>query len=210
MYGQRTTDEISPTGWRTARFRWAGLIPLLFFTIRLVDYLRWHTPAHIWWSCHIANLTLGLGMLLRNVLLMRVAVLWLILGLPPWLLDMFATHIIWPISLLTHLGGAVFGLLVVRQVRMVRGVWWAALLWYLGLQLWSRVFTAPGLNVNAAHTIYEAARPWFSRYWLFWLMMTVAAGVLLWLLELGLVWAFPADGAGKTSGKREDEGGAGQ
>jgi hypothetical protein len=107
--------------WQTARFKLLGLIPLAFFLARLVDYWRWDTLAHIWWNCHVANLTLAIGIFLGNLLLMRLAVLWLILGLPPWLIDMLSSGIVWPVSVLTHLGGAVLGLLVAYRVRRVVG-----------------------------------------------------------------------------------------
>jgi hypothetical protein len=198
MLSKWTNSEAFPTqAWRTAGFRLAGLVPLSFFLIRLVDYLNWQTPSHIWWSCHIANLTLGLGMIFGNALLIRLAVLWLILGLPPWALDMYVNHLIWPISVLTHLGGALFGVLVLWKVRMARGVWPAALVWFLVLQLLSYFFTEPDKNVNVAHAVYPAAQPWFSNYWLYWFAQAVVTAWLLWLLELGLVWLFPS---GKSRG----------
>ena len=192
MYGQQTKNAAVPAaGWLVGWWRLAGLVPLAFFTVRMVDYLNWHTPAHIWWSCHIANLTLGLGMLFNRPLLMRIAVLWLILGVPPWALDMLVTRIVWPVSLLTHLGGALFGLLVLGKVRMKRGVWPAALLWFVMLQGLTRLFTPPEPNVNMAFAVYEVAKPWFSRFWLYWIATTVAGAGLLWLLEMVLVWLLP-------------------
>jgi hypothetical protein len=192
MYGQQTKNAAFPApGFPVNWQRWVGLVPLAFFVVRLVDYLNWGTPAHIWWSCHVANLTLGVGMLLNNRLLIRIAVLWLVLGLPPWALDMAVTRIVWPLSLLTHLGGALFGLLVLGKVRMTRGVWPAALVWFLVLQGLTRLFTPPAPNVNMVYAIYEVAKPWFSRFWLYWLATMGVATGLLWILEVGLAWLFP-------------------
>lgn len=185
-----TTAAIVPA-WQTWRFRLASLIPLAFFIIRLVDYVKWGTPAHIWWNCHMANLTLAIGMLLGNLLLIRLAALWLLLGLPPWAIDMCATGILWPISLLTHLGGAVIALVVLRQVRMARGGWWAALLWFLILQQLSRCFTPRAFNVNVAHHSYGATKDWFGSYWQYWLANAALAAVLLWGLEWGLARLWP-------------------
>lgn len=173
-------------------FRLTGLIPLFFFIVRLVDYVKWGTPSHIWWSCHVANLTLAVGMLCGNLLLMRLASLWLILGVPPWALDMMLTRIVWPSSLLTHLGGAVVALFVLFKVRMVRGVWWVALLWFVVLQLLSRWLTDPKYNVNAAFHGYGPTKEWFRNYWQYWLANTALAGALLWALEWLFIWLFPA------------------
>ncbi|MBI1760880.1 MAG: hypothetical protein HYR56_05515 [Acidobacteria bacterium] len=172
-------------------FRLTGLVPLVFFLVRLVDYVKWDTPSHLWWSCHVANLTLAIGMLAGNSLLMRLASLWLILGLPPWVLDMWATRLVWPVSLLTHLGGALFALWVIAKVRMARGVWWWALLWFLALQGVSRFVTPPATNVNAAFHGYGASQYWFNGYWQYWLANTAGAALLLWLLEWGLARLFP-------------------
>ena len=61
-------------------------------------------------------------MLSGNLLLIRLAAIWLLLGVPPWFIDMVFTGIIWPIAILTHVGGAAMGLVALRQVRMARGV----------------------------------------------------------------------------------------
>lgn len=172
-------------------FRLSGLIPLGFFVIRLVDYINWGTPSQIWWSCHVANLMLAVGMLLSNLLLIRLATLWLLLGLPPWGLDMALTKIVWPSSLLTHLGGAVLAVLVLAKVRMARGVWWLALLWFVALQLLSYWLTDPKYNVNAAFHGYGPTQYWFGSVWQYWLVNTGLAGALLWELECGLAWLFP-------------------
>lgn len=182
---------VTVPAWQTWRFRLAGLIPLAFFIIRLVDYLKWSTPAHIWWNCHIANLTLGIGMLLGNLLLIRLAAIWLLLGVPPWFIDMVFTGIIWPIAILTHVGGAAMGLVALRQVRMARGVWWWALIWFLALQQLSHFFTAPNYNVNVAHYAYGPLKNWFGSYWQYWLANTAGTALLLWLFEWSLAKLFP-------------------
>ncbi len=177
--------------WQTWRFKLAGLIPLTFFIIRVVEYVKWEKPANIWWNCHVANLTLGVGMLLGNLLLIRLAVIWLLLGVPPWAIDMWMTRIIWKTAVLTHLGGAICGLVVLRKVRMARRVWWVALIWFLVLQQLSRFFTPLEFNVNVAHHAYGPMQNWFESYWQYWLANTTGAALLLWLLEWSLAKLFP-------------------
>ena len=182
---------VVPT-WQTWRFRLAGLIPLAFFMLRVADYVKWDKPANIWWNCHVANLTLGMGMLLGNRLLIRVAAIWLLLGVPPWFIDMVFTGIIWPLAVLTHVGGAAVGLVALKWVRMERGVWWVALLWFVVLQQLSRYFTPLEFNVNVAHHGYGPLQHWFGNYWQYWLANTAGAALLLWLLEWSLAKLFPA------------------
>jgi hypothetical protein len=71
--------------------------------VRFFEYtLIIKAPVHILWSCHIANLTLAIGLFLANLLMIRLASYLLILGVLPWLLDMVAIQRITPVSLLCH------------------------------------------------------------------------------------------------------------
>jgi hypothetical protein len=180
--------------------RWLGLIPLALFVIRLLDYVKWKTPEQMLWSCHLANLLLAVGLFFTFPLALRVGSLWAILGLLPWAIDMAATRIIWPVSWLSHLGGAGLGFWVFYQLRADRATWWQALLWFLGLQQVSRLTTKPELNVNVAHRAYGAAQSWFTSYGQYWLVNTLLAAVVLWLLNQALWLAFKPNTSAETFG----------
>jgi hypothetical protein len=168
------------------RWRLLGLFPLALFIIRLLDYVKWKTPEQMLWTCHTANVMLALGFFCAAPLLLRVGALWAILGLLPWAIDMFTTHIIWPVSWLSHLGGAALGFFVLYKLRADKHTWWQALLWFILIQQISRL-TPRALNINVAHHAYGGAQSWFDSYWQYWLVNTALALVVLWLTHQ-LLW----------------------
>jgi len=66
------------------------------------------------------------------------------------------------------------------------------------VQLASRLFTAPQLNVNLAHTV-QAGWP-FQSYWTFWLVLTAATILTLWVCGLLLWRIWPEDGTNSARG----------
>lgn len=176
------------------RFRWMGVLPLAFFAARVAEYaIVAKTPEQILWCCHISNLLLAIGMFAGSAYLIRISVFWLILGLPPWILDMVVTKLITPVSILSHLGGFVMALIAIRQVGAKRGSWMASLFYFLALQQVTRLLTLPGpyTNVNVAHFAYGPWQGLFASYWKYWTVNTALAALLLFLIEAGLLRLFP-------------------
>lgn len=190
-----TGDSISPTR-ATMRFRLLGILPLVFFIARVIEYVRVGTPQHILWSCHISNLLLALGIFFGVPILIRIAAFWLILGIPPWFYDMVATGLITPVSVFSHLGGAVVAIIALCIVRPKRGSWIVSLLFFIVLQQITRFLTPADIymNVNVAHFAYGSWKDLFSNYWTYWLVNTFLVGLALWIMELTLVFIFPETG----------------
>src|SRR5215468_8708162 len=117
-----TKEAILIPPWQTLRFRLLGLLPLCFFLARAIQYMIIaKTPEQMLWSCHISNLMLAAGLFLGNPFLIRVAVFWLILGVPPWIADMVWSKIITVVSFFSHLGGLIVAIVAIRQVGAKRG-----------------------------------------------------------------------------------------
>lgn len=181
--------------WRSCKFRWLGFLPLAFFGARVVEYV-WiaGTPEQILWCCHLSNLLLAGGLFLERPRLVRIAALWLLIGLPPWVLDMLLTRLITPVSLLSHLGGTLVALLALQRVRVTGRDWFPGLLCFLITQQVTRLLTPAGplTNVNVAHFAYGPWQSLFSSYWLYILINTILAAGGLWLLERLLAAVFPS------------------
>ena len=176
--------------WRTVQFRLLGVIPLLFFISRLIEYVSVGTPSHIQWCCHISNLLLAVGMILANPWMIRIAAFWLILGVPPWIIDMINIRIITPVSVFSHLGGFLIALFAIRKVGAKRWSWVPALIYFLMLQQISRFTTPASLNVNVGHNAYGPWKDLFSSYWKYWLVSTALTAALLWMIEVALLKLF--------------------
>ena len=182
----------------TLRFRLLGVLPLLFFLARVIEYVfKAKTPEQILWSCHVSNLMLAIGILCNLPWLIRIAAFWQILGLPPWAIDMVVSKLVTPVSLFSHLGGVMVAFLALWVVRAKRGSWLPSLIYFIVLQQITRLLTVPGpyTNVNVAHFAYGGMKDWFGSYWTYWLANTAVTAVTLWLLDLGFAQLFPLSDA---------------
>ena len=184
----------SPVGnWLKANFRWLGILPLLFFMARAIQYISIaKTPEQILWSCHVSNLMMAAGIFFRIPWLIRISAFWQILGLPPWVIDMFNSGIT-PISVITHLGGCVVAMVALWVVRSKSGSWLPSLIYFVILQQITKLLTEPTIytNVNVAHFAYDGMKDWFASYWTYWLTNTVVTALVLWLMDWALAKIFP-------------------
>ena len=206
----RNKELVTPPSPET-RLRWLGFLPLGFFSAQAIHYWQTGELGHMLWMCNIGNLLLALGLFLEEALLIRVAVIWMIPGVAVWFVYVVPT---WGMlltgrfgyrelvavlsSTLAHLGGFSVGMLVLRRIRMDDRAWLYALIWYLFVQLLSRIITPAALNVNVAHRIQDGWEGSFSSYLKFWLVLTLLVGLCLWILGrlLKMLWPIsPAEGA---------------
>jgi len=173
-----------------------GFLPLLFFVAQGIHYWRINQLGHMLWMCNIGNLLLAIGLFLEESTLIRIAIIWTIPGLVVWVLYVVLTSGIIPSSALAHVGGIVIGMIALRKVGMDRRAWLYAMGWYLLIQLLSRLFTAPDLNVNLTHRIQPGWEQTFSSYWQFSLTLTAATALILWSLGWMLWRIRPAQDRG--------------
>lgn len=189
-----TNEAILTPPWQTLRFRLLGFLPLCFFLARAVEYMVVaKTPEQMLWSCHISNLMLAAGLFMGNPFLIRVAVFWLILGVPPWIIDMVWSNQFIAVRIFSHLGGFIVAIVAIRQVGAKRGVWIPSLIYFVILQQITRLATDPGpyTNVNVAHFAYGPMQDWFASYWLYWVANTSAVAMTLIIIEFVLLRLFP-------------------
>lgn len=176
----------------SARFRLIGLVPLALFLFQVVHYWRFGGFGNLAWMCNVGNLLLATGLFLNHKELIRAAIIWTIPGLGIWFWFVWlAGSTAWS-STLAHVGGIMVGLFVVPRVRMDRVAWVYAFAWYLFMQLVSRTITAPDLNVNVTQHIQPGWDRIFNSFWKFWLVMTVAVAIGLWVIGLVLSLIWPA------------------
>lgn len=184
------------------RMRLLGILPLLFFLAQAVHYWRIDQLGHMLWMCNIGNLVLAVGLFYEKPLLVRVSALWMIPGLLVWFLYVVLAWGVFLSSTLAHVGGLAVSAIVLKTYRMDRQTWIYAFGWSLLMQLVSRLITAPELNVNLMHAVQPGWERTFTSYWSFWLVLTFATAVVLWLS--GLLWrtlwpAVEASGSAATS-----------
>jgi len=174
------------------RFRLVGLLPLFFFLAQAIHYGRVGGAGNLLWMCNVGNVLLAAGLFLNHRELIRAAAIWTIPGLVVWARYVLFEYEFVYSSALAHVGGIIVALIVLRRVRMDRIAWAYAFVWYLFMQVVSRVGTAPVLNVNVAHRIQTGWEQAFTSYWRFWLVMTALVCSCLWAIGIVLSWIWPA------------------
>ena len=174
------------------RSRLIGLLPLIFFLAQTIHYWRVGGMGNLLWMCNVGNLLLAVGLFLNHRELIRAAAIWTIPGLGIWIRYVLFEYDFVISSALAHVGGIIVALIVLRRIRMDRIAWIYAFVWYLFLQIVSRLTTPPALNVNVAHRIQTGWENNFSSYWKFWIVMTALVAFCLWVTGMILWWIWPA------------------
>lgn len=175
------------------RFRWLGVLPITFMLVRLLVLWRDNKAFDIFWVCNLSNLALGIGILTNQAKIIRPAAFWLLLGLPLWLHYAITTGDYQFTSALTHIGGNLIGLLALAKVRVDKWSWGYAIAGFWVLQLFSRLFTPPEMNINVAHNLrFTFGENTSLSYWQFWIASTVMYTFWLWLINLLTRKIFPA------------------
>ncbi|NBO63469.1 MAG: hypothetical protein EBU88_01240 [Acidobacteria bacterium] len=186
-------EHLSTSPYHSSKWRYQliGLLPFLIFLYRVFQYFYEGTPDWIMANCNVTLVMLSLGMLLGRQLPTRVAAIWLTIGVPMWLIDAWVTQVIWIASIISHFGGWLIGLFALRQTRVTGRSWLPAAGWFFLWQVVTRFTTRPDLNVNIAHSPYEFSTAWFGSYWQFWVVCALVVLTLTWVVERGLLKAFP-------------------
>lgn len=174
------------------QLRLLGLLPLIFFLAQGVHYWRINQLGHLFWMCNIGNLILAMGLFRQNPLVIRLAAIWTLPGLVVWFVYVVLAWGVFLSSTLAHVGGIIVAMIALRHYGMDRNAWRWALGWYLVVQLASRFFTPPELNVNLAHTVQPGWEQTFQSYWTFWLVLTAITIVSLWICGWLLWRIWPA------------------
>lgn len=180
------SHPVLPMCWRLA-----GLIPLATFFIHLHRNWSLGAPEHAFWMCHVSNVMLGIGALAAVACLIRLAVLWMLVGIPMWIMYTMQTGDVPAITLFTHLVSPAVGLMMFPHIRASRNTWLWAIPWFLFIQQLTRLYTPPELNINVAHQMYPGWEKVFGAYWQYWLFVACGSGFLLWGIGRTLYWFFP-------------------
>jgi hypothetical protein len=148
--------------------RTLGLVALCIYIAHGLNHLRLGESRDMLWICNIAPITLAIGCLLVRPTLIAMALMWLTLGTPLWLLDILGGGSWMVTSLFTHFGGWAIAFVAIRRTGIARRSWVHASIGILLAQIAARLFTRPEYNINLAHKVWagwEHVFPSFPVYW---------------------------------------------
>ena len=165
---------------------WLGLLALACFATHAGYHIYHHHPEDLLWGCHVGTATIAVSLLFRSATGNAIGVLFLLLGVPLWLLDVATGGELMPTSVPTHLGGLTIGLLGVGALGMPRHAWWKASLAMIALVLLCRCVTPERANVNVAFHVQPGWEGLFPSHGWYLVMLTALSGVVFFVAELGL------------------------
>jgi hypothetical protein len=168
----------------------SAVIALGLFAQKLLHDWPQGLAANSLWMCHVGNLALGIGLLIRKPLVTRIAVMWIYCGLPMWLIDIVVTGTSSLPSVLSHVGGVVVAGVVLscKCWMSQRFDWLVAWVGFLVVQQISRSFTLPELNINLAHSVHESSRTIFASYSLYAVFIAASSAFALWAVHHAIVY----------------------
>jgi hypothetical protein len=168
--------------------KWFGLLLLTGTAVHYGYHLYHQRPWDLLWACHVGAVLVGLGCLFDWPSCVGIGLLWLLVGVPLWILDLISGAELAPTSILTHVGGLALGITYVCLRGMSAGSWWKASLALIALQQLCRLVTPAEANVNIAFTIHKGWERWFPSYFWYWLVLTILFALVFAGSEFGLRW----------------------
>jgi hypothetical protein len=164
-----------------------GSLALLFFALHEAVFAYRGHPENGLWSCNVAVLAVGFGLLIPSPIINAVGAFWLTAGLPLWVYYLFTGDDVAATTFLSHLGGLAFAYTGMKRLGVPSGTWLVAVAALFGLILLSRPLNSPAENVNFSYGVYGGAEKIFPSYWIF----IFAIGVSFAAVFAALQWALP-------------------
>jgi len=167
-------------------WRLTGLLPILFFALKVWQYAPGGQAAQLLWFCNISNLLLGLAVFAMNGNAIFVTTALLLIGLPIWLFDVAVQGGFHAFSILTHVVSPALGLYLCRRLGFSQRAPWYTLGYYIALQVVARLFTPAADNINVAFDIYAPVKSFFPNFWAYSLVNMV--GLFVFAVALRRTW----------------------
>ena len=170
-----------------------GILAVCFYIVHSAYLVMNDEAAHITWSCHIASLGIGFGLICEIPLLVAIGVLWLGFGNIMWGLYLAGGGGIDPTSPLTHIGGLAVGIFGLFKTGIPSRSWAWALAALVVLQQVNRWVTPATFNINLAFRVHEGWEHVFPTYGHYLAALLIIAGTCFYGFEILLARLFAGD-----------------
>lgn len=175
-----------------------GTLAYLFYGIHGAYHVLVGHPENLLWACHVGALLVGTGLIWGSPAVNAIGFLWLMAGIPLWLVDVSTGGEFLPTSVAPHFGGLLIGAYGLKELGMPKNVWWKSLVGLLVLQQISRWVTPKEYNVNLAFGVWAGWEDVFPSYLSYMLLLFSVAAVVFLSTELVLSRLVPSE-----AGERE-------
>jgi hypothetical protein len=161
----------------------AACLAIVFYSIHAGALIYSKQAHHIVWSCHLGCLLVGVGLLALHPWLSSVGFLWLALGVPLWILNVFTRNEFMLTSTFSHLGGLAIAIYGFKYLKMPRLAWAAATAGLVLLGWFSRLVTPEHANVNLSFSVWKGWEETFPSYFWYAILLLAAAVASFLILE---------------------------
>lgn len=163
--------------------RWYAAVTALGYAIHAANHVRRGEAWDLLWTCNVAPVLLVIGCALRKPRLVAIALLWLSLGLPLWIVSLAAGSEVILTSPLVHVLAFVIAALAARELGIPRWSWLTAIAALAALTLLCRLVSPPALNLNMAFGVYEGWEDRFPDHGLYLAYLFAVCAVGFFLIE---------------------------
>jgi len=178
----RSGDRLAP-----CKTTYLGMAAAACFVVYAGYEVRYGLVENLWWACSLATLLVAVGLLLHWPRWNAFGFLWLVLGVPLWIIDLLTGVGCHAFSVFTHLGGLLLGLTGTRVLGVPRGAWWQAMAGLYVLHWASRWVTPETENINLAFRVWTGWEAYFPSHRVYILLLMAGAGVLFAGVEFALL-----------------------
>lgn len=144
-----------------------GSIILIIVFWHIVDTILNYTPQMLLYVCYTSNIILGIGIFLNSSNMIGIGVGWLLIGFPLWLIDSILFKDVQISGMFFHVVSLIIGLYLLKYHKISSLICAPAIIIALVLFVFSRLFTNPEYNINAAFRIYQGWEKYFTNYHLY-------------------------------------------
>jgi hypothetical protein len=167
-----------------------GAVAMVLFTLHATHQFYLGHSQHLLWTCPMATLLVGLGLMIDSRRVCSSGVLILCVGLPAYALHVVNGGEAIPITgFLIHFGGIAIGLLAIRSFGIGRRDWVVALLIVVATLTLSRHYTGVQFNINFAFRSVFSHDPTRSS-WNHLPYLCLGWGLALWFFNRMLTFAW--------------------
>jgi len=173
---------------REKALRVTGALAAAFFVSHAIRCMRTGHPQDLLWCCNVACALVAGAHLARSPKLNAVALMWLVIGNPCWVIDIMAGSELEPTTCLTHVGALVLAIVGAWALRMPSGVWWKAMAALVALQQLTRLVTPRAENINLAFDVYTTTKTTIPSYPAYYALLTVVFLASFFAVERAAIW----------------------
>ena len=163
---------------------WLGLLACAGYATHAGYLVFGGYPYEIIWSCHLAALLVGIGLLAGSKMMNAVGLLCLAVGLPGWIVNVLTGGSFLPTSILTHVLGLVIAIIGARSLGVPRHAWLLAWVFVFALMILTRLITPHDVNVNLAFIPVEGLFPWTFGGFAHWALLLPLWALFLYIVQV--------------------------